>query len=167
MPKLLLLAIIALFMSSCGSSKQASSNKSHTHETTSKSSGSSKTRKIISYAKTFKGTRYKYGGTSKKGMDCSGLVYTAFGKEEIKLPRVSRDMAKRGKPISLSKSAKGDLLFFITNKNKKSINHVGLVISVKSGEILFIHSTTSKGVIISSMEERYWKSAFVKARRVI
>lgn len=167
MQKLLLLAIIAIFMCSCGSSKVGSSSKQHLPQKTSKTRGTAQVHKIISYAKTFKGTRYKYGGTTKKGMDCSGLVYTAFGKEEIKLPRVSRDMAKKGKPVSLSKSVKGDLLFFTTSKSKKSINHVGLVIGSKRGEILFIHSTTSKGVIISSMEERYWKSAFVKARRVI
>ncbi|MGK0295007.1 MAG: cell wall-associated NlpC family hydrolase, partial [Ulvibacter sp.] len=91
----------------------------------------------------------------------------AFGKEEITLPRVSRDMAKTGKPISLSKSAEGDLVFFKTSKSKKSINHVGLVVGSRKGEIIFIHSTTSKGVIISSMDEGYWKSAFVEARRVM
>jgi cell wall-associated NlpC family hydrolase len=64
-------------------------------------------------------------------MDCSGVVYTAFKKENIKLPRSSRNMAKRGTEISLSKAEKGDLLFFITSKRSKEISHVGLVISVK------------------------------------
>jgi cell wall-associated NlpC family hydrolase len=100
-------------------------------------------------------------------MDCSGLVFVAFNKENISLPRVSRDMAKQGKSVSLSKTHKGDLLFFKTNKNKKTINHVGLVIENKRGNILFIHSTSSKGVIISSLSERYWKNAFVSVRRVL
>ena len=115
----------------------------------------------------FEGTRYKYGGTTKKGMDCSGLVYTAFGKEQVQLPRVSRDMAKRGKRIPLHQVDQGDLVFFQTNKNRKVINHVGLVVRARSGEIQFIHSTTSRGVIVSSLEERYWKGTFVEVRRII
>jgi cell wall-associated NlpC family hydrolase len=76
-------------------------------------------------------------------------------------------MAKRGKRISLSQTTEGDLVFFQTNKNRKTINHVGLVVETKGKEVFFIHSTTSKGVIISSLDERYWKSAFVEVRRVI
>jgi cell wall-associated NlpC family hydrolase len=167
MQKLLLLAILSLFLSSCGGSKSASSTSMRKTEKISKSSNNAKANKIVSYAKTFKGTRYKFGGTTKKGMDCSGLIFIAFGKEDIALPRVSRDMAKTGKRISLSKSTDGDLVFFKTSKSRKSINHVGLVVGSRKGEILFIHSTTSKGVIISSMDESYWKNAFVEARRVM
>lgn len=167
MQKLLLLATLSLLLCSCGSSKSTSSRSVSKTEKVSKTSNNAKVNKIVSYAKTFKGTRYKFGGTTKKGMDCSGLVYTAFGKEEIRLPRISRDMAKTGKAISLSQSTEGDLVFFKTSKSKKSINHVGLVVGSRKGEILFIHSTTSKGVIISSMDEGYWKSAFVEARRVM
>ena len=167
MQKLLLLAILSLFLSSCGSSKSASKGRAHKTEKVSKSSNNAKANRIVSYAKTFKGTRYKFGGTTKKGMDCSGLVFTAFSKEDIRLPRISRDMAKTGKRISLSQSTEGDLVFFKTSKSKKTINHVGLVVTSRKGEILFIHSTTSRGVIISSMDEGYWKSAFVEARRVM
>lgn len=121
---------------------------------------------VIDFAKTFEGTRYKFSGTTKSGMDCSGLVYTAFQKEDVVLPRISRDMATKGLPISLSDVTQGDLVFFKTDK-KNAINHVGLVIDIKKGEILFIHSTIAKGVIISSMEEQYWKKAFVAVRRII
>ena len=116
---------------------------------------------------TYKGTRYKYGGTTRKGMDCSGLMYTAFGKHQVNLPRVSYQQATKGKRIKLNTVKKGDLLFFQTNKNRKRINHVGLVVSHKSGVIKFIHSTTSKGVLVSTMDERYWKNAFTEARRVL
>jgi cell wall-associated NlpC family hydrolase len=167
MHKVLLLAVLCLFLSSCGSSKSASSNDARKTEKISKSSENTKANKIVSYALTFEGTRYKFGGTTKKGMDCSGLVFTAFDKEEITLPRISRNMAKAGRPISLSKSTEGDLVFFKTSKSKRSINHVGLVVGSRKGEVLFIHSTTSKGVIISSMDEDYWKSAFVEARRIM
>ncbi|MEZ4859439.1 MAG: C40 family peptidase [Flavobacteriaceae bacterium] len=123
--------------------------------------------KIIDYAKTFEGTRYKFGGIDKNGMDCSGLVYTSFKKENITLPRISRDMATQGVSIKLKETEEGDLVFFQTNKKRRIINHVGLVVENKKGEIFFIHSTTSKGVIISSLEEPYWKNAFVEVRRII
>ena len=76
-------------------------------------------------------------------------------------------MATQGNKISLNKTNKGDLVFFRTNKNKKTINHVGLVVENKKGEIFFIHSTTSLGVIISSLNEKYWKNSFVEARKII
>ncbi len=120
----------------------------------------------MSYAKTFGGTRYKFGGTTRKGMDCSGLVYTSFKKENIVLPRTSRTMATQGKAISLKKVIVGDLLFFKTNKRKNVISHVGLVVETK-GVIKFIHASTSRGVIISSLDEKYWNKCFAGARRVL
>ena len=167
MKKLILLTFLSCILISCGSSKSTSSSKSTKVEKTSKGNFSKTSESIVSYAKTFKGTRYKFGGTSKKGMDCSGLVYTSFLKEDISLPRVSRDMAKKGKRISNDKISKGDLVFFKTNKNKNVINHVGLVVESKRGNILFIHSTSSRGVIISSLDEKYWRNAFVEGRKVI
>lgn len=121
---------------------------------------------IINYAKTFEGTRYKYGGTTKSGMDCSGLICTAFQSENIDLPRVSREMATKGVPVSLKNIEKGDLIFFKTS-SRNTISHVGLVVEAKKGEVKFIHSTTSAGVIISSLDETYWKKAFAEVRRVI
>ncbi|MFT6126093.1 MAG: cell wall-associated NlpC family hydrolase [Flavobacteriaceae bacterium] len=167
MKKILLLTFLSFLLISCGSSKSSSSSKTTKVERTSKSNSSKKTESIISYAKTFKGTRYKFGGTTKKGMDCSGLVYTSFLKEKISLPRVSRDMAKKGKRLSKDKISKGDLVFFKTNKNKNVINHVGLVVESKRGNILFIHATSSRGVIVSSLDEKYWRNAFVEGRRVL
>lgn len=122
---------------------------------------------VIEHAFTFEGTRYKFGGTTKEGMDCSGLVFTAFHHENVILPRISRDMAKKGTAVTLPEVTKGDLVFFITGSKKKTINHVGIVVEVKPKEILFIHTSTSQGVIISSLEENYWKNAFVEARRII
>lgn len=130
------------------------------------SSSSKKIKSIIKHAKTFSGTTYKYGGTTKKGMDCSGLVYTSFKKENIVLPRTSRTMATQGKAVSLKKVIVGDLLFFKTNKRKNVISHVGLVVETK-GDIKFIHASTSRGVIISSLNEKYWNTSFAEARRVL
>lgn len=123
--------------------------------------------KITENALKFKGTKYKYGGTTENGMDCSGLVFTSFLEENIKLPRSSRGMSLEGERLSLVDVNIGDLLFFETDKKKKVINHVGLVIEIQPGHILFIHSSTSKGVIISSLADDYWFDHFVMARRVI
>ncbi|MGJ5642506.1 C40 family peptidase [Formosa sp. S-31] len=122
---------------------------------------------IIDYAKQFEGVRYKYGGTTKSGMDCSGLVYECFGAYNIALPRSSRDMASKGTKIAIEDVQPGDLLFFETNPKRKTINHVGLVISARTGSIEFIHSTTSKGVITSSLAEKYWYYSFKEARRIL
>lgn len=122
---------------------------------------------IINTALTFSGTRYKFGGTTKKGMDCSGLLHVAFGEHDVKLPRVSYDMAEEGRPIKIKNVTKGDLLFFITSKRSRHINHVGMVVAIENKEIKFIHASTSRGVIVSSLHEGFWNSAFVKATRVL
>jgi len=121
---------------------------------------------VIETAMDYTGTRYKYGGTTRKGMDCSGLLYVSFLENDVSLPRSSHLMADQGKRIKRSQVQKGDLLFFKTQRGKKKINHVGLVVDVADDEIKFIHSTTSRGVIVSSLREGYWNYAFVKATRI-
>lgn len=158
MKKCLLLLLTVVVLTSCGGAKKARSYNLDTPN---------KTERIVAQAQAFSGTKYKFGGTTAKGMDCSGLVYVAFQKENIVLPRVSREMAKKGKPVSKNSAQAGDLVFFKTNKNSRQINHVGLVTAVKSGQIYFIHATTSRGVLTSSLNENYWKRAFVEVRRVI
>jgi len=164
---LLLIVLILLSFSSCKSTKFTKRT-----NTTFVSKTVSKTKlplanTIVNNAMVFIGTKYKFGGTTKKGMDCSGLIYVSFKQEDIPLPRISRDMAKQGQRITLQNTKKGDLLFFKTSKNRKGINHVGLVINSKKGTIEFIHSTTNKGVITSSLSEHYWKTAFIEARRIL
>ncbi len=122
---------------------------------------------IINSALEFSGTRYKFGGTTRKGMDCSGLLYVAFGKNDIQLPRTSYHMAEEGRRVKIKNVVKGDLLFFKTSRRAKRINHVGMVVAVEKDEIKFIHSSSSRGVIVSSLREGYWHKAFVKATRVL
>ena len=122
---------------------------------------------IIKNARQYEGTPDKYGGTTEKGMDCSGLVYTSFLEEGISIPRVSRHIAEEGKRIKTDDAIPGDLLFFITGRRSKQINHVGIVVDVLPGQILFIHSSTSQGVIVSSLNEGYWNNAFKEARRIM
>ena len=122
---------------------------------------------IISTAMGFSGTRYKYGGTTEKGMDCSGLVYISLRENDILFPRVSHQMAEEGQRIRVEDVQKGDLLYFKTSKSGKRINHVGLVVDVEGDDIKFIHATTSRGVLVSSLREGYWNYAFVKAMRIL
>ncbi|HLV39674.1 MAG TPA: C40 family peptidase [Xanthomarina sp.] len=122
---------------------------------------------IIQTAEKYNGVRYKYGGTTKKGMDCSGLITTAFNSENIALPRSTGNMATTGNWVDVKEVQKGDLLFFATSKNSRSVNHVGLVTDARPGFVEFIHSTTSAGVITSQLSEKYWYFAFVQARRVL
>ena len=122
---------------------------------------------IIHSALQFSGVRYKFGGTTKKGIDCSGLLYIAFGENDVKLPRTSYHMAEEGKRVRIGDVTKGDLLFFKTSRRSKRINHVGMVVAVENDEIKFVHASSSRGVIVSSLREGYWNSAFIKAARVL
>lgn len=122
--------------------------------------------KLLTIANSYKGVSYRAGGETKKGMDCSGLVNTSFKQIGIQLPRSSKAISTKGTIISLKEVKIGDLLFFDIARLKGGINHVGLVTSIVNEEVFFIHSTTSKGVIISSMDEFYWKNEFVKAKRI-
>ncbi len=120
---------------------------------------------VVETALTFTGVRYRHGGTTRKGMDCSGLLYTSFLEHDIPLPRTSEMLSEEGRKVKVDQVRKGDLLFFKTRRGKK-INHVGLVVDVQDEEVKFIHSTTSRGVIVSSLREGYWNHAFVKATRL-
>ena len=122
---------------------------------------------IISTALDYSGTRYKYGGTTKRGMDCSGLIYVSLQEHGIPFPRTSYQMAMEGDKIDLREVEKGDLLYFKTSKTGKRINHVGLVVEVDGDGIQFIHASTSRGVLVSSLREGYWNHAFVKAMRIL
>ncbi|WP_158845207.1 C40 family peptidase [Algibacter sp. L1A34] len=190
MKKIIFILVLIISFSSCKSSKRAkrkpntttkiitkkpknskrdeviiSSNRKNipTTNTTSKS----KAQNIIDYAEEFKGVRYKWGGTTKSGMDCSGLIYESFRAHDVNLPRISRDMAKRGDKISLKEVHKGDLLFFKTQNRRNAINHVGLIVAIKNNNIEFIHATSSKGVMTSWLNENYWNKAFFEARRIL
>lgn len=121
---------------------------------------------VVATALSFSGVKYRYGGTTRNGMDCSGLLYVSFQEHDFTLPRVSHEMAQEGHKVKIGQVQKGDLLFFRTTRRGGKINHVGLVVEVDGDDVRFIHSTTSRGVIVSSLREGFWNYAFVKATRV-
>lgn len=123
-------------------------------------------KQLISSAMQYEGVRYRGGGTTTAGMDCSGLVSTVFKTYDISLPRSSIDMSKVGAKLKLKDVKKGDLVFFKTS-SRGVINHVGLVTEIRDDEILFIHSSVQRGVIISSTKEPYYQRTFAQANRVL
>jgi cell wall-associated NlpC family hydrolase len=135
-------------MSSCGSSKKA-------------------TRVItiqdkleIEYQK-YKGIPFKYGGTTKRGFDCSGFVNAVyFNAFNIDLPRTTTLMSKQGEKKSKSNLKPGDLVFF---RPSRKYMHMGIYV----GDGQFMHSSTSKGIIKSKLNNLYWKNKYRFSRRIL
>lgn len=124
--------------------------------------------KVIATARTYMGTPYKYGGTTRSGMDCSGLLLNSFKAIDMSLPRTSQGQSKIGKEVKVKEVQPGDLLFFATGKKKKEITHVGLVVDVnRKDNIKFIHASTSLGVVETNLNTEYYNKRFRQARRVI
>lgn len=106
---------------------------------------------------------YKYAQMSKSGTDCSGFVYQVYKKiYNLDLPRSTAGLSTYKIPkIGQNNLKTGDLVLFATGKNKKTINHVGIYLKNRK----FIHASTSRGVIVSSLDENYYKKAYVTAKR--
>lgn len=125
----------------------------------------SKAEAVIATASSNIGTKYRSGGTDADGFDCSGLMVSSFKSIDIALPRTSSEQADFGVKIDKNLAQKGDLIFFATNGS--SISHVGLITEISDNDIKFVHSSTSSGVIISSITEEYYEKRFVQINRVI
>lgn len=120
---------------------------------------------ILNVASESLGSPYRGGGSTPAGFDCSGFVKYTMDQFDIALPRNSAEMAKTGKRI-LKKDAKpGDLIFF--NTNGSNISHVGIVTENMDGEIKFIHSSTTRGVVYSSTSDGYYARTFVCVNRIL
>jgi LysM repeat protein len=121
---------------------------------------------LVSAAAENIGSRYRIGGTTKDGFDCSGLMFTTFGAFDIQLPRTSLEQSQFGVKIENEDAQKGDLIFFKTN-SRRQINHVGMVVEAIDGDIKFIHASVSGGVMISSIKEKYYKKKVSQVNRVL
>lgn len=122
---------------------------------------------ILAEAETYLGTPYKYGGMTRRGIDCSAFVLSVFSSVTgINLPRVAASQAQEGEKIEKEQLQKGDLVFFSQGRGR--ISHVGIVETVTAdGDVKFIHAATSRGVMISSLDDSYWGPKYRFAKRVL
>ncbi|KQM49993.1 C40 family peptidase [Chryseobacterium sp. Leaf201] len=122
---------------------------------------------ILKDAEKYLGAPYKFGGNTSSGFDCSGFALKVFEENDYQLPRRSSDQAEAGKKIDIREVKPGDLLFFSTAGGSR-VSHVGIVHDIgNNGEVKFIHASTTKGVIISSLNEVYWNKAYLHAQRIL
>lgn len=114
--------------------------------------------KVMNVYRQWAGTRYRLGGTTKAGIDCSAFVQKTMSSAfNVHLPRSTAEQRHSGRAISKSELRAGDLVFFRKNK------HVGVYI----GNGKFVHSGSSTGVTVASLSDRYWARTYTQSRRVL
>lgn len=120
--------------------------------------------KLEGFFREWKGTPYKWGGVTRKGIDCSGFVIKAIESQfpESKLPRSARDLAGKGTEVDREKLAPGDLVFFAASETPGRITHVGIFVKDQS----FAHASSKRGVTLSKIDDKYYARRFVTARRL-
>jgi hypothetical protein len=108
------------------------------------------------------GTPYRFGGMSKKAIDCSAWTRTIFFQaDSIVLPRTAREQFTIGKSVSRNNLEFGDLVFFHTY-SRKFASHVGIYLA----DNLFAHASSSEGVTISSLNSTFYNNRFIGGRRI-
>ena len=156
--KLLVLSILALLFASCGSKKSAVSRQTIAVQ-----------HDVVEYGKKYLNTPYRYAARGPNSFDCSGYTSFVFRKFGYNLSSSSAGQARQGEAINnTSELEVGDLVFFEGNSRNGRVGHVGIVSDIrKNGRFKFIHASTSNGVIISSSEEPYYRSRYLRGGRVI
>lgn len=167
--------ILILLISACNTSKPVATYKKPAHRSgkkienvgvASNNKVHPKINKVIETARSFTGTPYKWGGTTRAGMDCSGLICVSYQAAGIPIPRTSAEQSKFGKVSSLESIKEGDLVFFAANKGNGKITHVGLITEVNGkNDVKFIHASTKLGVVENNLHSDYYRKIYIKARR--
>ena len=107
------------------------------------------------------GTPYRLGGTGYNGVDCSALVQSVFNDTfQLELPRSTREMVREGRPVARESLQVGDLVFF---RPPGRYDHVGIYV----GDGYFLHASTSRGVMLSELDNSYWQRHYWQARRTL
>jgi cell wall-associated NlpC family hydrolase len=116
---------------------------------------------IVRRAAGYLGVPYRNGGTTSRGLDCSGLTYTVYSSIGVRLPRTSDAQARVGDPVPRTDLEPGDLVFFGSGS---SVSHVGIY----AGDGAFIHaSTRARSVRFDRLDNKYFRKRYVTARRVL
>ncbi len=155
--------LATLFVRACGSSIRYSSSRPSGSSSAGGNDGyvnDSPVAKTIAAARDWLGTPYKYGGTTRQGIDCSALMMFVFREGGKNLPRTSRQQFMVGQSVERTTLRPGDLVFF--NTNGRGISHVGLFI----GNNAFIHASSSRGVVRETLNSPYFANRYMGARRV-
>lgn len=119
---------------------------------------------LVKTARKWLGTPYKYGGDTRKGVDCSAMVMNVYNEAlKIKLPRTTRTQREFATQVKKGDLQPGDLVFFSPGVKGKNISHVGMYI----GSDRFIHASSSRGVVVSSLEEKYYRDHYHSGGRVV
>ena len=123
---------------------------------------------LLNFGKSLLGTPYVYGGTSRKGLDCSGFVYFVFKNFDISVPRSTLQFKNFGKEIAIDEVKKGDILLFLS-PTRNVIGHIGIVSNPDGMQSKFIQASSGKQmqVMISNLDHKSYTRRFVKAIRVL
>ncbi len=156
-------ALMLMILTACGSVRHTQRGQQKPQSGLTKPLTSQQQNALVKETKKWIGTRYQYGGHSRKGTDCSGMVMEVYlAVCGIALPRSSREQQAFCQSINKKDLVEGDLIFFCTGSAGR-VSHVGMYI----GDGKMVHASTSKGVIISRLDERYYQRTYHSSGRVM